>query len=52
MEVFKKVRLILDWEEANRPLQAFEKFRLMKLSSEELDDELHQLAIKYQGDRL
>jgi len=47
----KKIELILDWEDANHPLKSIEKFRLMKLSKEELEEELHKMAIKSQEDR-
>lgn len=51
MGLIKKFELILDWEDANHPLKSIEKFRLMKLSKKELEEELHKMAIKSQEDK-
>ena len=46
-----KLLKVLSWQDANKPLSVSEKARLAELDHDELDDELHRMAIEYNKER-
>lgn len=50
MDPIKKLLKMMDWQDANRPLKVEEKAELMKLSDNEFEDELHQMALNFKND--
>lgn len=50
MDPIKKLLKMMDWQDANRPLKVEEKAELMKLSDNEFEDKLHQMALNFNND--
>lgn len=50
MDPIKKILKMMDWQDANRPLKVEEKAELMKLSDNEFEDKLHQMALNFKND--
>ena len=50
MDPIKKLLKMMDWQDANRPLKVEEKGELMRLSDNEVEDKLHQMALNFKND--
>ena len=50
MNPTQKLLKMMDWQDANRPLKVEEKDDLMKLSDNEFEDKLHQMALDFKND--
>lgn len=50
MTPINKLLVLMDWQDANRPLKVEEKAELMKLSDSEFEERLHQMAVDFKND--
>lgn len=50
MDPIKRLLKLMDWQDANRTLKVEEKAKLMKLSDNEFEDRLHQMALDFKSD--
>ena len=50
MTHINKLLVLMDWQDANRPLKVEEKAELMKLSDIEFEEQLHQMAVDFKND--
>lgn len=50
MDPIKRLLNLMDWQDANRTLKVEEKAELMKLSDNEFEDKLHQMALDFKSD--
>ena len=50
MDPIKKLLKMMDWQDANRPLKVEEKAELMKLTDNEFEDKLYQMALNFKND--
>lgn len=50
MDPIKRLLKLMDWQDANRALKVKEKSELMKLSDDEFEDKLHQMALNFKND--
>lgn len=50
MDPIQRLLKLMDWQDANRTLKVEEKAELMKLSDNEFEDKLHQMALDFKND--
>ena len=50
MTPINKLLVLMDWQDANRPLKVEEKAKLMKLSDIEFEKQLHQMSVNFKND--